>query len=800
MGLYPEAVYMASEEQEKYLSGFIKARMKEREQVLSSKVCRKCKELLNLPKKRVKETSEFKEELKRELNSDELYQAYLSHDYSKIPKFEVSFAKYVRKAQKRELQEHYQKIWDEWKNVYLDDILEQTKETALREITTAFEEMLSNDTLTYEEEDYSFYHYRTMPCPVTKENLEDFINMFVISPENFISHITGGTDCLDYLFDIAIDSSQKLEEFCEPCAEECDSCERSECYYRYKENNVFPEYDLREILNFEIKSGIYESLSLKFTREKVVELMRKNPHYAAMFDEIEEEKRREELLQQEVIDSIPENIIDLYPLARCMHRHFHLHIGPTNSGKTYHALNCLKEAQNGVYLAPLRLMAFETYETLNSAGIACDMKTGEEEILVENSNISSMTIELLDLSRRYDIAVIDEAQMVEDFSRGGAWTDAILGVAAEEVHVCMAPEAQEVVLNLIQLCGDSYTVHEYTRKTELLRDDKHFNFPEDVEKHDALIVFSKAKVLAVAAELQNNGKKCSVIYGSLPYEARHAEVERFKRGKTDIVVSTDAIGMGINVPVRRIIFLETKKFDGKTMRTLTDSEIKQIAGRAGRFGQYEKGYYLSELPYFNKKLYSAVESSIKPIRHAYLGFPMQLLKVNGILSDTIEQWNQTCIPNLFKKQSLTQFYELAKNCEQLTDNKMLVYRYATTPFDTSNGSLMYLFHKFFMKIVEECEITLHDFYNLDSNYMPEELNDLEEEYKKLDLLYNLFRKAEKKEFLPDILKKKKDFSCKISKILTAQALKPRKCKFCGKPLPWNYPYGMCENCHDERFY
>lgn len=131
---------------------------------------------------------------------------------------------------------------------------------------------------------------------------------------------------------------------------------------------------------------------------------------------------------------------------------------------------------------------------------------------------------------------------------------------------------------------------------------------------------------------------------------------------------------------------------------------------------------------------------------------------------------------------------------------MLVYRYATTPFDTSNGSLMYLFHKFFMKIVKECEITLHDFYNLDSNYMPEELNDLEEEYKKLDLLYNLFRKAEKKEFLPDILKKKKDFSCKISKILTAQALKPRKCKFCGKPLLWNYPYGMCENCHDERFY
>ena len=47
-----------------------------------------------------------------------------------------------------------------------------------------------------------------------------------------------------------------------------------------------------------------------------------------------------------------------------MKRHFILHIGPTNSGKTFCALERLKTAQNGVYLGPLRLLALEVYEKM----------------------------------------------------------------------------------------------------------------------------------------------------------------------------------------------------------------------------------------------------------------------------------------------------------------------------------------------------------------------------------------------------------------------------------------------------
>lgn len=111
-----------------------------------------------------------------------------------------------------------------------------------------------------------------------------------------------------------------------------------------------------------------------------------------------------------------------FPKAQSMKRHFILHIGPTNSGKTYQALERLKLAQNGVYLGPLRLLALEVYEKMNDAGIPCTMLTGQECLEVSDSRITASTVEMLDCDKEYDIAVIDEAQMVADDDRGHSWT------------------------------------------------------------------------------------------------------------------------------------------------------------------------------------------------------------------------------------------------------------------------------------------------------------------------------------------------------------------------------------------
>ncbi|EDR11111.1 uncharacterized protein LACBIDRAFT_315521 [Laccaria bicolor S238N-H82] len=48
-----------------------------------------------------------------------------------------------------------------------------------------------------------------------------------------------------------------------------------------------------------------------------------------------------------------------------MHRKVIMHVGPTNSGKTHHALRALAASKRGVYAGPLRLLAHEVWERLN---------------------------------------------------------------------------------------------------------------------------------------------------------------------------------------------------------------------------------------------------------------------------------------------------------------------------------------------------------------------------------------------------------------------------------------------------
>lgn len=164
----------------------------------------------------------------------------------------------------------------------------------------------------------------------------------------------------------------------------------------------------------------------------------------------------------------------------------------------------------------------------------------------------SETIEMADLSRHYDMAVIDEAQMISDPSRGGAWTAAILGLCADEIHICMAPHAESIIRKLIAYCEDEVVeTDRRDRMTPLIEDTEDFSFPECVMPGDALIVFSKKSVISCAAELQAKGISCSMIYGALPYETRRAETDRFAKGETSVVVATDAIGMGLNFPVKR---------------------------------------------------------------------------------------------------------------------------------------------------------------------------------------------------------------------------------------------------------
>ena len=280
---------------------------------------------------------------------------------------------------------------------------------------------------------------------------------------------------------------------------------------------------------------------------------------------------------------------DTFEKARHLQRTVTLYVGPPNSGKTHAAFERLAQAHDGAYLAPLRLLALEGRDRLVARGVPCSLLTGEENVPAEGSRVVSSTIEMVGTNKPIDVAVIDEAQMIFDPSRGWAWTQAIVAVPANEVLIICSAYAVPAIENLLGLCGERCTVRHFERKqhVDLL--------PQPVPTAslrlgDAVVAFSRRDVLMLRDQIAAAGHPVSVIYGALPPEVRRREAERFASGESHILVATDAIGMGLNLPIRRVLFSTMTKFDGQGDRTLTESEVHQIAGRAGRFGIHEEGF------------------------------------------------------------------------------------------------------------------------------------------------------------------------------------------------------------------
>ena len=280
---------------------------------------------------------------------------------------------------------------------------------------------------------------------------------------------------------------------------------------------------------------------------------------------------------------------DTFELARRLQRSVTLYVGPPNSGKTYAAFEKLAGAHDGCYLAPLRLLALEGRDRLVGRGVACSLLTGEENDPAADARVVSSTIEMVNTSKPIDVAVIDEAQMLFDTSRGWAWTQAIVGVPANELIIICSAYAAEAIENLLKLCGENCKVITFERKqhVELMPGPVPISA---LKKGDAVVAFSRREVLMLRDQVAANGHPVSVIYGALPPEVRRREAERFAHGHAHILVATDAIGMGLNLPIRRVLFSTLKKFDGVGDRLLNESEVHQIAGRAGRYGMHEEGF------------------------------------------------------------------------------------------------------------------------------------------------------------------------------------------------------------------
>jgi ATP-dependent RNA helicase SUPV3L1/SUV3 len=279
----------------------------------------------------------------------------------------------------------------------------------------------------------------------------------------------------------------------------------------------------------------------------------------------------------------------LYPARRLTRRWIAL-LGPTNSGKTHRSIEAMAAAERAIYLSPLRLMALENQERIESMGVPCSLVTGEEEIIREGATHFCCTVEEFARFRheRWDVVVVDEVQMMADPQRGWAWVDALVSAHTPKLMMTGPALIEPSLRTLCELCEDQLQVQR-TKRLSPVEVAKHAITLERLEPGSLLVAFSRKLVLELKGMLESAGKSVSVVYGALSPEVRREQARRFREGEADIMVATDAVGMGLNLPAHTLCFYTDEKFDGIQNRQLKVQEVKQIGGRAGRFGHHDSG-------------------------------------------------------------------------------------------------------------------------------------------------------------------------------------------------------------------
>ena len=255
-------------------------------------------------------------------------------------------------------------------------------------------------------------------------------------------------------------------------------------------------------------------------------------------------------------------------------------LGPTNTGKTYLAIETMLSFDSGMIGFPLRLLAREVYDKIIKK-ISLDkvaLITGEEKIIPANAKYFLCTVESMPVNKHLDFVGIDEIQMCADHERGHIFTDRLLNLRGEKLTMFMGSSTIKNIINKL----DEDTEFVNRERLSKLSYVGHKKISR-INRKTAIIAFSTEEVYAIAELVRRQKGGAAIVMGSLSPKTRNAQVELYQSGDVDFLVATDAIGMGINMDLENVYFSNLKKFDGKKQRRLNMSEIGQIAGRAGRY-------------------------------------------------------------------------------------------------------------------------------------------------------------------------------------------------------------------------
>jgi len=363
-------------------------------------------------------------------------------------------------------------------------------------------------------------------------------------------------------------------------------------------------------------------------------------------------------------------------------------LGPTNTGKTFVAIEKMLEFNSGIFGLPLRLLAREVYDKcvkrIGSEKVA--LITGEEKIIPNSADYFICTVESMPKDKVVDFVAIDEVQMCADKERGHIFTSRVLQLRGTKMTMFLG---SQVMKKIIEELVDGVEFEKKDRFSKLSYSG--YKKISRLDSKAAIIAFSIEEVYALAELIRRQKGGAAVVMGSLSPKTRNSQVELYQSGDVGYLVATDAIGMGLNMDIDQIYFSNLKKFDGKKTRRLNLIEISQIAGRAGRYKN--DGYFgttgdcenLNSDEIENIEKHNLPETKLIYWRNSELNFKnpekliesLELKPTNKNLIRTSESIDESVLRYLLKKGDQNILYkknlELLWECCQIPDFEKKAY-------------------------------------------------------------------------------------------------------------------------------
>ncbi len=287
-------------------------------------------------------------------------------------------------------------------------------------------------------------------------------------------------------------------------------------------------------------------------------------------------------------------------------------LGPTNTGKTHYAIERMLGHRSGVIGLPLRLLAREVYDKIVAirGPSVVALVTGEERIVPERTQYWVCTVEAMPTGNGADFVAIDEIQLCADPERGHVFTDRLLHARGLHETLFLGAETMRPAISAL-VPGAEFVRRERFSQLVYAGSKKVSRMPP----RSAIVGFSVENLYAMAELLRRQKGGAAVVMGALSPRTRNAQVELYQNGDVDVLVATDAIGMGLNLDIKHVAFSGLRKFDGRKMRDLWPNELAQIAGRAGRHTSDGSFGVTGEAPPLDDQVAEAiVEHRFAPVR------------------------------------------------------------------------------------------------------------------------------------------------------------------------------------------